>query len=561
MAMGSNDSRIDCPLFQHFDELTLQCKCYNHCIPFEYDCSQQTLDIGMCASYSNDTGLLSVGYCPYELQLAEKISLDAGRFVLKLSVHSGEELNDAMCGPLNREGLLCGRCKKGHGVAPYSKTFRCVKCNDGLKVWMWFLYIFLETVPITLLYFLIIIFNVRATAPPFTSFLFHCQLMSFVNSIGVYRILIGYEANPALLHLTMAVLDMWNLDALRHLVPLFCISSSLTNFQVQIIRLIATLYPLLLVSVSYILIELHARNCRVIVFLWRPFHKCFVLARRKWDPRASNITAFSTLVLVTVLKLWFTALYTTYQNSVRQGDCSEPQDKLYIDPYIAAHTAPDLPWTLLCGLVVILLITVLLPSVTLCLYPAKVCRKVFFCCKRHSSHTLRVFVETFQGHYKDGTNGTRDFRAVSSLVFILRMLTTIVLYPLNARSGPPAHSISITLVYFLVILALFYAIVQPCKEKCVNYLESVQYAFTGLSFLFLTTCNLNAHSPVNLRLPLANTFLVTQLIPSLAVLGWLMFKILKCSHVKLISKRIASKTPLEILPDRIINPNDYTPLL
>ena len=33
-----------------------------------------------------------------------------------------------------------------------------------------------------------------------------------------------------------------------------------------------------------------------------------------------------------------------------------------------------------------------------------------------------MFVESFQGQYKDGTNGTRDFRMVSASFFILRIL-------------------------------------------------------------------------------------------------------------------------------------------
>ena len=33
-----------------------------------------------------------------------------------------------------------------------------------------------------------------------------------------------------------------------------------------------------------------------------------------------------------------------------------------------------------------------------------------------------MFVESFQGQYKDGTNGARDFRMVSALFLILRIL-------------------------------------------------------------------------------------------------------------------------------------------
>ena len=37
-------------------------------------------------------------------------------------------LTEFMCGPLNREGLLCGKCKDGYGTALYSYTLKCSKC-------------------------------------------------------------------------------------------------------------------------------------------------------------------------------------------------------------------------------------------------------------------------------------------------------------------------------------------------------------------------------------------------------------------------------------------------
>ena len=39
-------------------------------------------------------------------------------------------LNEFMCGPLNREGTLCGKCKDAYGTALYSYTLKCSKCWD-----------------------------------------------------------------------------------------------------------------------------------------------------------------------------------------------------------------------------------------------------------------------------------------------------------------------------------------------------------------------------------------------------------------------------------------------
>lgn len=261
----------------------------------------------------------------------------------------------------------------------------------------------------------------------------------------------SYEADNALYHVTMTVLDIWNLDALRHLIPLFCVSSSLSNFQVQLIRLASAVYPLVLVVTSYVLIELHARNCKLIVLVWKPFNKCFACFRRKWDPRSSNITAFSTLSTLSMVKLVSAVIYTIYPNSVRKGDPYFKMDMLYIDPYVHSH---DLPWPLPLSLVLILLFAVFFPIFTLCVYPTRVCRRVFFCC-RMRCQILKLFVETFQGHYKDGTDATRDYRAASSLVFILRILAAVSLYSLDSRSRNFSSSSVVILIYILVVVSLY----------------------------------------------------------------------------------------------------------
>ena len=561
------DYEHKCSIFREFDSNTLQCVCSSS-TPLGYDCRQQMLSIGMCMSYDHSNNTLWSGYCPYQQSISGNISFDAHEFKLFVSVmYSGHELNEAMCGHLNREGLLCGKCKPGYGTAVYSKGFKCVKCNgDHHMMWMWVLYLVLEVVPLTALYLAIIIFNIRATSPPFTSFLFHSQLFSFLNTISVYKILLSYEANNTLYHFTMTVLDIWNLDALRHLIPLFCVSSSLSNFQVQLIRLASAVYPLVLVVVSYVLIELHARNCKLIVLMWRPFHRCFACFRRKWDPRSSNITAFSTLSTLSMFKLLSTVIYTIYPNAVRKGDPYFRMDMLYVDPYVHSHRLTDLPWPLLPSLTLIVVFAVFLPIFTLCIYPTQICRRVFFCCKMRCQ-VLKLFVETFQGHYKDGTNATRDYRAASSLVFILRIFAMASLYSLDSRSNRGNSSLILILIYILIVVSLFYAILRPCKKAYMNNFESILYGYTALSILFVTNTFITQHtSGVNLRPFIIDTFLTVQLIPSFVLLLAIIYKILtlfrkQCSIFTQRKLVDSSLTATATLPDRMIHPNQYTSLI
>lgn len=144
------------------------------------------------------------------------------------------------------------------------------------------------------------------------------------------------------------------------------------------------------------------------------------------------------------------------------------------------------------------------------------------------------------------------------------MLAGIALYPNTSRSGNPAHTLSIVMVYILIIISLFYAIAQPCKKKYMNNLESILYAFTGLSFLCINNANMHPRADgKSLRPAMANLFLVIQLLPSLLLTIKVIQKmgatVWTPCHPKMYLLKHDSST--DSLPDRIVHPNKYTPLL
>ena len=57
---------------------------------------------------------------------------------------------------------------------------------------------------------------------------------------------------------------------MSNVVPPFCVSSNLSLYHRAILGYITAFYPMLLIVVTWICIELHDRNFRVIVYLWRP---------------------------------------------------------------------------------------------------------------------------------------------------------------------------------------------------------------------------------------------------------------------------------------------------
>ncbi len=261
----------------------------NLLLPREYETKQMD-----CRSFDEVRQIAVLGRCPY-------ISYQQRDLNASLPP---EDMNEVLCGPLHREGLFCSKCKHGYGIPVFSKvTDECVKCGSKFA---WPLYLALVLIPITLFYILVIIFNFSATHPPITAYIFYCQLFTlYFYNVRYLRDFTEINTNKVLLYFTMTVCDIWNLDFFRYVVPGYCLSEHFTNTDVMFLELITAFYPILLVIVTLIFIDMHARNVRIVTFLWRPFHKCFSKLRRKWDPKSSVINAFATFLLLSSFKICF----------------------------------------------------------------------------------------------------------------------------------------------------------------------------------------------------------------------------------------------------------------
>ena len=538
------------------------------------------LDIGYCVSCDISPCSVAKGDCFMDLEVNESHTAKVGSGQYNFSaIKSCQDLNDRMCGAMNREGFLCSQCKPGYGPAPYSSTGKCVECKDG-STRQWLLYLALELVPSTVFYFVVILFNVRTTAPPYTAFVFFSQFFAFLYMIHPFiRLNLNFWINKILLHSILTLVSFWNLDFFRHVVPPFCISSKLTDLDVLLLQCISTFYPLLLVVLTFICIELHARNFRPLVILWKPIHKHLANCRRKLDPKSSMIAAFATFMSLSFSKILTTTLLAAFPGTYTiASDTGHKRVRALYDSSIQGNTSAEY-WKQLAATpyfipLLIVFIIAQLPTLLLLLYPIKAFRRLLTCCGSSRYHAIYVFIDTFQGHYKDGTNGSRDYRAASSISFLLKILFCLILSNGHLRYGVPSHSFySISLAYILVIVSLFYGIIQPCKKKYMNVIESVVYCAVGLILLSLGSSHSTQYRALNHMIGIYIGLYISLIflaLPSLIIFVTFIAKISMCLCFirgnKLVrrAKRILicksyGLLPQE-LPDRLEHPLDYEPL-
>ena len=91
-----------------------------------------------------------------------------------LPSNSSEDLSDATCN-LSRKGKVCGVCIANHSATYRSTSFSCKP--EGLCYLGWLFYILTELLPVTILFLVVIFFNISFTSGPLNGVVFFMQVV------------------------------------------------------------------------------------------------------------------------------------------------------------------------------------------------------------------------------------------------------------------------------------------------------------------------------------------------------------------------------------------------
>ena len=158
-----------------------------------------------------------------------------------------------------------------------------------------------EFIPATVFYFVVLTLWIRITSAPMNCFVMLSQIMValMIQDSGIHGIMMS-ELGTTSQDVLITGYGFWNLDFFRLLIPPFCVSQGLKNIHVLVLQYVSAFYPLLLIAFTYACVELHGHNFRPIVWLWKPFHRCFVKVRQQWDskhPLSTSLLHFFSLTL------------------------------------------------------------------------------------------------------------------------------------------------------------------------------------------------------------------------------------------------------------------------
>ena len=493
----------------------------------------------LCMTYENATKNTLVGDCPFSDIQKPSLQND---YVLLPSETS--ELNDFMCGKLNRVGRMCHKCKPGFGPTVPSYDGKCPECFNTSYGWL--LYLLLACLPTTLLFFVTIIFQVRITSASLNAFVFYVQCI-YYGTVSYPQSFIGDAGISLLVFVTFG--GFWNLDFFPFIIPQFCISDRLTSLHVLSMEYLVALFPLFLTVLTYIIIQLHARDCRVLVYLWRPFSVCFapLVRRYQWNPAESLVHVFVTFLILSYSKLLFVSFtllrYTPIQNS--RGALVAPR-VLYYDASVTFLSREHLPFALLA--IFVLFTFNILPLLVVVLYPTRVFQKCLNCF-RIRWLAVHAFADAFNGCYKDGTNGTWDYRYFAGFYLLGRIVS---LFEKNHNKISSHYYVACRTV--LIVLFVF---CRPYKKNLFNMLDSFFFLF----IVFQYNNQYDHYSKIALAVVLLFYFIVNILSKILLKVQCRCFLNLK-SFVDRMTDEQKVQTNREDgqggdLPYRLVNPEGY----
>jgi len=321
-------------------------------------------------------------------------------------------------------------------------------------------------------------------------------------------------------------------------------------------------YPLILLVITYVVINTCNTANRIINFICRPFDRCSEHLRSQLDVRSSIVEAFATFLLLSYVKLLSVSFDLLVPTHVYHVNGSLVGMYLYYGATIEYFGDKHLPYAVLA--LFVLLVFILFPLLLLLLYPMRFFQRCLDCC-RVRWHALHIFIDAFQRCYKDGTTGTRACRSYATALLSARVLFFIIFALCRTELFYGGAQ------FVLITLAMMVAIMQPYKPQfsVYNAVDSILFLLLALwcaTVVCISITGLEAHRWLKFSVVLSFIVGVLPLICiSFVTLHWI------CCERKFAQRMIGkihdwirgnteqgmTADLEESLPDRLINPVEY----
>ena len=240
-----------------------------------------------------------------------------------------------------------------------------------------------------------------------------------------------------------------------------------------ILSYISVVYPLFLIFLTWICIELYGRGFKPIVCIVVTFHKCLAKLKQDWGATRNTVDVFSAFFLLSYSRLLYqSSLFLGYGkvSHITKHDGHTLWGIYYIMNYDSNIEYGSSKYIAIAvvSLLIILVFNVL-PALLLVLYPFKVVRSCLSKC-RLDTLCLSTFMDKFHGCYRNGLNRGKDMRSFAGLYFFVRCPFCLY-YPCKLYKIPFSFDSYLVLIFLSATLLI--AIARPYRERYMNVFDTL----------------------------------------------------------------------------------------
>ena len=458
---------LKCPPGFVHNNKKAECECmvdYNRRNPAISDCDLTSYRAYFDRFYwigykSDDAEDLLISPCPYRYCYEDHISQDQ----LLPRDANRKALDAFVCGSRSRTGILCGECIKGYSVAVNSPTFTCHKCENP---YLGILYLLLSyIIPVTILFYIIMAYNIRMTTGPIGAFLFFSQIISSQYRFAFdYSVKANSHGTLEASNILIAIYSISNLQFFHHDLFSYCLFPNVGTVDILAFNLLLSFYPILLVFVYFLI----RRYCT----------QCYQKLRLSTKSVTHGVCAFLILCFVKINILAFGILRSadvSYVNGTSFRKVAYHQGSLeYFGKFSHGVYAV--------ASIFITVTVISIPTMILVFHPIMILvvryfewgetRLVVFINKILFIHKLKPILDSFQGDYKYNLG---FFAGLHTFLYRIIFFCIMVAVP-----TPDINTLLLLMIAYFIIILLTHVLVMPFKK----HIDNVSY--TLIYILMLT---------------------------------------------------------------------------
>ena len=199
------------------------------------------------------TGACVADFCSYNGEQSKN-----GYNKIPISSKTREKLEKTVCGE-NRKGILCASCIEGYSTLYHSPSYTCANSSTAPCAYGIPLYIVSELLPVTIIFIVVLVFNINLTSGALHSFVFYAQLLDFLY-IDAFQTLFDKNEVIRTVHIIFSTFNLKFFDG-EHLS--FCIISVASTMDIFMFHYGTILYAVMLVIATVLVLRLHSCYCCV----------------------------------------------------------------------------------------------------------------------------------------------------------------------------------------------------------------------------------------------------------------------------------------------------------